>query len=487
MKKIIIVGAGIAGLAAGIYGQKAGFETEIYEKHTIPGGECTGWDQGEYHFDGCIHWMMGTKPGTPLNNVWNEVGALGESVRVVNHDFFCRFEENGNAVNIYREIDRLERHLSVISPEDQDLIREMCEAVKALAKMEMPVDQPLDMYSEVELERMNSRMEPLLPYLAKYGAITVQEFTERFKHPSLRRAIQTVIPTQYSAITLLTTLSAMNTEDSGWPMGGSRKLAARMEEKYRSLGGKVYYHSPIAKIKIEGAAATGVILEDGSERRGDYIISAADGYFTLCHMLQGKYRDETMDALYSEHEAYPVYTTVQVSVGVACDLSAEPHMLYFTPTRTIDAGGIIHSRVGLRHYCYDPSMAPRGKSVITVLMDADYDWWQEKYREKNAYTVEKERVAQEVRNAIEEKYPATKGKIERLNVATPMTYVRYCNAWRGAWMSWMTTPSGTVKYLPGTVEGLERFYLTGQWTMPPGGLPGAVLTGKWTIQRICNE
>ena len=64
MKKVVIIGAGIAGLTCGIYAQKNGFETEIYEQHTIPGGECTGWDRGGYHFDGCLHWLVGSKPGT---------------------------------------------------------------------------------------------------------------------------------------------------------------------------------------------------------------------------------------------------------------------------------------------------------------------------------------------------------------------------------------------------------------------------------------
>ncbi len=62
MKKVIIIGAGIAGLTCGVYARINGFETEIYELHTIPGGECTGWDRKGYHFDGCIHWLMGSKP-----------------------------------------------------------------------------------------------------------------------------------------------------------------------------------------------------------------------------------------------------------------------------------------------------------------------------------------------------------------------------------------------------------------------------------------
>ena len=39
-EKVVIIGGGIAGLTAGIYALYAGFDAEIYEKNTIPGGEC---------------------------------------------------------------------------------------------------------------------------------------------------------------------------------------------------------------------------------------------------------------------------------------------------------------------------------------------------------------------------------------------------------------------------------------------------------------
>ena len=44
-EKVIVIGAGIAGLTAGIYALKAGFDVEIYEKNAIPGGECIGWNR----------------------------------------------------------------------------------------------------------------------------------------------------------------------------------------------------------------------------------------------------------------------------------------------------------------------------------------------------------------------------------------------------------------------------------------------------------
>jgi phytoene desaturase len=486
MKKIVIIGAGVAGMSAGIYGQLNGFETEIYEMRSNPGGECTGWDRGEYHFDGCIHWLVGSKPGTSLNRVWREVGALDDTIGIVNHDCFSRFEENGEALNTYRNVDRYEKHLLEISPEDEPLIREMCKAIRAFTKMEMPVDKPMDMYSRLDTVKMMLRMLPVMSYFKKYGAMTVKDFAEQFKHPLLRHAFQ-VYPNKLSSFVPLMIHSSINSGDSGLPMGGSKRFAGRMEQKYLSLGGKIYYRSPIDKIKIVDGKATGVILKDGTERLGDYIISAADGHFTLQNMLEGKYMDEKLETLYSDQKTYPTYATVQVSVGVACDLSHEPHWLYFKPSHQVNAGGVAHEWIALKHYCYDGSFAPQGKSVVTTFsLVADYDWWHEKHQDREAYKAEKERLASEVCAAIEERYPETRGKIEQIDVATPMTYARYCNAWRGAYMSWGPTPKSKIRYLSGKLKGLDNFCMTGQWSMFPG-LNGAATTGKWAIQRICKE
>lgn len=51
MKKVVIIGGGISGLSAGIYAQQMGYQTEIYEKNPMVGGECTGWNRQGYHID----------------------------------------------------------------------------------------------------------------------------------------------------------------------------------------------------------------------------------------------------------------------------------------------------------------------------------------------------------------------------------------------------------------------------------------------------
>ena len=41
VKRVVIIGAGISGLSAGCYARMNGYDTEIHEAHSLPGGLCT--------------------------------------------------------------------------------------------------------------------------------------------------------------------------------------------------------------------------------------------------------------------------------------------------------------------------------------------------------------------------------------------------------------------------------------------------------------
>ena len=80
-----------------------------------------------------------------------------------------------------------------------------------------------------------------------------------------------------------------------------------------------------------------------------------------------------------------------------------------------------------------------------------------------------------------------KEKVKVLDVATPKTFERYCNAHMGAFMAFHTTIKGKMMAYTGKIKGLNNIFLSGQWLQPPGGLPTAVITGKDTIMRLCKK
>jgi len=192
--------------------------------------------------------------------------------------------------------------------------------------------------------------------------------------------------------------------------------------------------------------------------------------------------------MFSAHNEDHVRSSFQVWAGIAADLTNESDSISIELPEPVQLGDHTYTRMWLKNYCYDKTMAPEGCSVVTAHFAVeDFDWWQSLYADKEHYKREKEHIANVVKETIEKQFPSALGKVEQMDVVTPMTYVRYCNAWRGAWMSWPTTPKLKMRSLPMKLEGLSNFIMAGQWIMPPGGLPPAVLTGKWAIQHICAQ
>ena len=50
-KKIVVIGAGVAGLASAIRLQHAGYEVELFEKESMPGGKMHRIELDGYQFD----------------------------------------------------------------------------------------------------------------------------------------------------------------------------------------------------------------------------------------------------------------------------------------------------------------------------------------------------------------------------------------------------------------------------------------------------
>ena len=141
-KSIVIIGAGLAGLSAGCYAQMNGYRTRIFEMHDLPGGLCTSWKRKGYIFDGCIHFLMGSRSGT-YHRFYEELGAV-QGRRMVDHEVFRRVEgSGGKAWTVYADLGRLERHMKELSPADAGIVEELCNTARLFSRSEMPIEKPM--------------------------------------------------------------------------------------------------------------------------------------------------------------------------------------------------------------------------------------------------------------------------------------------------------------------------------------------------------
>ncbi len=49
-RKLLVVGGGIAGLCAGVYARRCGYDALVLEMGSSAGGLATNWRRGEYTF-----------------------------------------------------------------------------------------------------------------------------------------------------------------------------------------------------------------------------------------------------------------------------------------------------------------------------------------------------------------------------------------------------------------------------------------------------
>ncbi|PJI06812.1 MULTISPECIES: phytoene desaturase family protein [Clostridium] len=464
-KKIIIIGAGISGLSAGCYGQMNGYETEIFEMQNTPGGLCTSWNRNGYLIDGCIDWLIGLNPDDFIYDFWKELGVF-DNTEFIHHDYMMQVEGMGKHLVLYSDADKLQKHLLELSPDDSSLIKEFTEAIKDSA-----------FFSKTTKPIFNK----------KFACMTMYDFINQFKDPFLREALGVCLlpldSREYCVGGLIFRLSFYNRKDAGWPVGGSLEFAKKIENKYKVLGGKVNYRAEVSEIIVNENKAVGVKLKDGSEHYADCVISAIDTHRVLFDLLKGKYVNNEIKNLYNNEKA--LHTSMQVSVGINCDLSCEPHSLAIKLEDPITIGDTVNEYLYLKHFCFDKIISNKSKSVITSIIKTDYEYWSKLYKKPCEYKAEKERICREFIIVIEKRFPEIKGKIEVTDVVTPVTYNRYAGVWRGSYLGW--SGSGIKAIDLSVVHELKNFYMAGQWIKPSGGVSAAMMAGRECISKMCMQ
>jgi phytoene dehydrogenase-like protein len=170
------------------------------------------------------------------------------------------------------------------------------------------------------------------------------------------------------------------------------------------------------------------------------------------------------------------------------DLSDEPHSIILQPEEPITIAGREHRWLGMLHHCFDPSMAPQGKSAVEVWYDTEYEYWEEMYRDREAYRAEKKRIADFTVRQMDRRWPGFASRVEVVDVPTPVTYRRYTGNWKASPDGWYVDPDNLMDSDPlRTLPGLEGLQMVGQWTAPFTGTVLAAVSGRQAIQLLCRE
>ena len=490
-KSMIIIGAGFAGLAAGIYGRLNGYNTQIFEMHNQPGGLCTSWKRKGYTFDACVHWLVGSSPESSHHAMWRETG-VAQDREFVYADEYCRCEgADGRTIIFYADIDRLESHLLIMSPQDEDTIREFIKGIRMCAAFDFPSDNdPLP----VRLKKSVATFFTFMKYgrsFREWTKVTGETLANRFTDPLLKEAFREIWIPEFSVIFMLFTFAWLHHRNAGYPIGGSMPMSQALEARYRELGGVLHYNKKVTRILTSEERATGVRLVDGTEIAAARVISAADGHATLFNMLDGKYLDPKTREPYEKWPIFPSLLFVSLGVNRRFDdIPVTVSGITFPLREPVMIADKMWDRLPVHIYNQDPNMAPEGKTAVTVMLESDHEYWKKLADDRNVYVQKKDEIASLIIRLLEQRFPGISDQVEVTDVATPLTFERYTGNWKGSFEGWLITPENAytmTKPMPQTVPGLKDFYMCGQWVEPGGGLPTAIMSARRLLKKICRE
>lgn len=477
-QKVIVIGAGISGLTTAIYLQRSGIQTLILEKAAAPGGLSTSWKREGYTFEGGIHWLIGTKKDIPLHQIWVETGALQDNNPVYFKDPIYTLMDDKGTMPLFRDLHGLE----ITGFRDRLALWSLRFHLACFKNFHQPINDLRGLKVRHPKPFSIGEYVKMLPTALITPFLMVQSargYAKRFKNPRIRALLAAVVDSGINALSLIYTLGTFQVDDSGYPKGGSLLMAQNMANTFLSLGGEIRYRTPATEIDSEGEAWA--VRTEDEVLKADAVVVSVDARTAM----DALFREPLQDGWARKMRAgLKTAQCMFLSIGVKADLSSRPRSMQIVLPRPLKAAGRTYETVVVNNYATEEGYAPEGCSVLTCLLrGSTYAYWKAA-KEDGSYSAKKKEVMADFLEVIGEVIPEIKEAVAVTDMATPLTYERYCNTFEGSYMSdWL--PFSRLYHAP--IRYRRGLYFTGQRTAYSGGLPPAAQSGRTAAQTVCKD
>lgn len=279
VKKAIIIGSGIAGIASSIRLALKGYEVEVFEANEYPGGKLSEIQLGEYRFDA----------GPSLFTLPEQVDELFRLAGKNPKDYFeyeklevnCHyFWEDGTKIKAYSDLNKFAEEVQTKLGEPSKNIR------KSLRQSAFIYDRLSPLFMNRSLHRLNTwtSTQAMRSYLkmGKLGIFsTMNEANEKqFEHPKLVQLFNRYAT--YNGSNPYQTPATLNiiphlefNIGAYFPKKGMHDITLSLYRLSQDLGVSYHFNQKVEKILVEKSKAVGVQIGDKSYQ-ADLIINNMD-------------------------------------------------------------------------------------------------------------------------------------------------------------------------------------------------------------------
>lgn len=405
-KPLGIIGAGGAGMAAGLLAQSHGIQTTLFESHIYPGG-CASWfERGPFVFDVGATTLSGIGIDRPLTR-WSEI--TGAPLRVFDADPGIVFHFEDEKLVRYRDSEQWLSELHRVFPHINhrkfwnELNRVSLEAWKFLPNVSGFPPRRL-----VDLTQLGSWMKGihLLPYLfTSLSSISHQLLgaDEKFKRWMDALCMISAQNRAEQVPALIGALALTYPAETYAPVGGMKGLFVGWLNHFEHLGG---VWKPKHQVKaLTKAGLDWKIQTDKSEEEFKHVISNLTGW-NLSKLLK-----EKSHLPIEAWSAFTIYAAIKPQTMIQ-----EIYHLVMADKKM----GIPDYFVSFSHH-EDLTRAPKDWQTVTISIHTHEEDWKISGEE---YKAQKK----ELMDKIWGHFLKTFGPIEEvkfLTAGTPQTFMRY--------------------------------------------------------------
>ena len=469
---VVVIGAGNGGLTASAGLAQKGFNVLLLERHNVPGGCATSFCRGRFEFEVALHQLsgMGTpeKPG-PLRMMLDNLGVLDDLEFVEMDDLYHVAMPDGFRLTLKTSKDQVISELQERFPHEKEGIERFFDLVYSYA------NQMLAAFYFKDPDPSREKY-PILYSHAFKPAIDVLD--ELFSDPLLKAVVSVYwgflgLPPTRLSFAYLAMLFFVFIEFKPFHLkGGSQALSNGLINRFLSSGGTVRFNCGAKKIIVEDGAVKGVITEDGDHIPANHVISNASQVSTYVQLIDPEnVPNETLREMRGRTLSPSAFV---MFVGFDCEASqlgiTDSTTFLMANTDITDRNLDRMQRLDIDDElmvlsCYDvadPDFSPPGTCQANIVTLKYGDPWLRV--PPSDYHRVKHRCGEAMLRRVEDIFPDVRKHIEELEVATPLTHMRYLGHPNGAIYGFEQYTKDSLFFQPGRFSPIGGLYFASGWT-----------------------